>query len=73
MCRYPEKKGLTGRRMPRVMAGPGCSSQVACYCSPPHQEEGEGEEGVEGCENSALLHHGTRIRFGCLEFVFAVL
>ena len=25
-----------------------------------------------GCENSALLHHGSYVRFGCLQFVFTV-
>ena len=25
-----------------------------------------------GCENSAVLHHGSYIRFGCLQFVFTV-
>jgi hypothetical protein len=51
------------------MAGPGWSSHLAaCYC--PQQEREEA--GQAGCENSALLHHGSRIRFGCLEFVFAI-
>jgi hypothetical protein len=51
------------------MAGPGCTNQLPCYCA---AEEAEGVGVGEGCENSALLHHGSRIRFGCLEFVFAV-
>ncbi len=25
-----------------------------------------------GCENSAVLHHGSLIRIGCLQFVFSV-
>ena len=54
-----------------VMAGPGCMNQLPCYCSQ-EEEEGEAVGEGEGCENSALLHHGSRILFGCLEFVFAV-
>ncbi len=25
-----------------------------------------------GCENSSVLHHGSLIRIGCLQFVFSV-
>lgn len=26
----------------------------------------------KGCENSAILHHGSYIRMGCLQFVFSL-
>jgi hypothetical protein len=26
----------------------------------------------KGCEGSAILHHGSYLRFGCLQFVFTV-
>ena len=26
-----------------------------------------------GCENSAVLHHGSYIRFGCLQFAFTII
>ena len=26
-----------------------------------------------GCENSAMLHHGSYIRFGCLQFAFTII
>ena len=63
-------------KFPAVMAAPGCAN-TPCYCSPLYssQAEGEGEDeegGGGGCEGSALLHHGSVIKFGCLEFVFSV-
>jgi len=59
------KKSKSGSDDPVTMAGRACSL-TPCYCP------AEGEEGGEGFEGSALLHHGTKIKFGCLEFVFAV-
>ena len=26
-----------------------------------------------GCETSAVLHHGSFIRFGCLQFAFSII
>ena len=51
----------------RVMAGK-AAAVTPCYCvaEPPYDTTQEGFEG------SALLHHGSKIKFGCLEFVFAV-
>ena len=31
-----------------------------------------GEYSAGGCENSAILHHGSYIRFGCLQFAFTI-
>lgn len=30
------------------------------------------EYSAGGCENSAILHHGSYIRFGCLQFAFTI-
>ncbi len=35
-------------------------------------ESKEHWEAREACENSALLRHGSHLRFGCLQFVFSV-
>ena len=51
------------------MAGPG-AGHTPCYCPPLNQDIEDG--GGSGCEGSALLHHGSLIKFGCLEFVFSV-
>ena len=31
------------------------------------------DEATGGCENSAILHHGSYIRFGCLQFAFTII
>ena len=41
----------------------------ACFC-PSSIAELNYEK---GCEVSAALHHGSYIRFGCLQFVFSIL
>jgi len=59
--RYPEQKT---RSLVEVMAKQtGGQSVGGCYC------EGEGRS---GCEGSALLHHGSLVQFGCLQFVFSI-
>lgn len=70
------KDTIGGESKGPVMAAPG-SAQTPCYCAPLYPHKGEwknGEDllGEEGCEGSALLHHGSIIKFGCLEFVFSV-
>ena len=72
------KKPNTNNADTVVMAGR-ASSLTPCYCPAPGEKEEEGGAAEqttsakkEGFEGSALLHHGTRIKFGCLEFVFAV-
>eukprot|EP00090_Calanus_glacialis_P019103 TRINITY_DN29443_c0_g1_i1.p1 TRINITY_DN29443_c0_g1~~TRINITY_DN29443_c0_g1_i1.p1 ORF type:complete len:772 (+),score=286.60 TRINITY_DN29443_c0_g1_i1:49-2364(+) len=60
-ARYPEYKAknpveVMARRVGEKTVG-------GCYC------EGEGRS---GCEGSALLHHGSLVQFGCLQFVFSV-
>jgi len=54
-----------------VMAAPG-AGPTPCYCPPLYQDDECGAGGGSGCEGSALLHHGSLIKFGCLEFVFSV-
>lgn len=51
----------------RVMAGK-AAAVTPCYCV----AEPTYDTTQEGFEGSALLHHGSKIKFGCLEFVFAV-
>eukprot|EP00092_Neocalanus_flemingeri_P030683 GFUD01033315.1.p1 GENE.GFUD01033315.1~~GFUD01033315.1.p1 ORF type:complete len:771 (+),score=220.33 GFUD01033315.1:57-2369(+) len=59
--RYPEQKV---RSPVEVMARrDGGQSVGGCYCD---------EEVRSGCEGSALLHHGSLVQFGCLQFVFSV-
>lgn len=42
-----------------------------CYCN---TSVGEIAHQVDhGCETSAVLHHGSFIRFGCLQFAFSVI
>lgn len=65
------------------MAGP-AALPTPCYCGGGQDvRDGSvlgrdasalGREGsmLEGFEGSALLHHGSRIMFGCIEFVFSV-
>ena len=44
-------------------------SDSDCFC-----ESSPSELNYEkGCEVSAALHHGSYIRFGCLQFVFSIL
>jgi len=64
--RYKKRKGKAGSKDDVVMAGPSCSL-TPCYCDTPDYTNTH-----EGFEGSALLHHGSRIKFGCLEFVFSV-
>jgi len=59
--RYKEQKVVSPVEvMARQVGG---QSVGGCYC------DGEGRN---GCEGSALLHHGSLIQFGCLQFVFSV-
>jgi len=58
--RYPEKKY---KSPVTVMARQTGQSVGGCYCE---------EEGRSGCEGSALLHHGSLVQFGCLQFVFSI-
>jgi len=45
------------------------NQDLTCFCeSSPAQFNFE-----KGCEVSAVLHHGSYIRFGCLQFVFSIL
>ena len=42
--------------------------EFSCFCtSTPAELNFE-----KGCEVSAVLHHGSYIRFGCLQFVFSI-
>jgi len=59
--RYPEIKDKSPADM---MAKQKIDSSVAgCYC--------DGDVGP-GYEGSALLHHGSLIQFGCIQFVFSI-
>ena len=59
--RYPEKKF---KSPVEVMAKrPAAQSNGGCYCE---------DEAMAGCEGSALLHHGSLLQFGCLQFVFSI-
>ena len=59
--RYPEQKVKSPVEvMARHVGG---RTVGGCYCD---------GEGVSGCEGSALLHHGSLVQFGCLQFVFSV-
>ena len=48
----------------------------ACNCSESIQETMNGMSNEAtldgGCENSAILHHGSYIRIGCLQFAFTI-
>lgn len=47
----------------------------ACSCTDSIQKTMNalnGEYSAGGCENSAILHHGSYIRFGCLQFAFTI-
>ena len=48
----------------------------ACNCSESIQEAMNGMNNEAtldgGCENSAILHHGSYIRIGCLQFAFTI-
>ena len=50
--------------------------QKPCNCSESIQKTMTGmsdETTVDGgCENSAILHHGSYIRIGCLQFAFTI-
>ena len=50
--------------------------QKPCNCSESIQKTMSGmndETTVDGgCENSAILHHGSYIRIGCLQFAFTI-
>ena len=61
--RYKKKPKLVAS-VP-VMAGVS-AVQTPCYCN------GTPEQGLDEFEGSAILHHGSRLKFGCLEFVFTV-
>ena len=41
----------------------------ACFCNSSPAELNMDK----GCEVSAVLHHGSYVRFGCLQFVFSIL
>ena len=47
-----------------------------CNCSESIQETMNGMSNEAtldgGCENSAILHHGSYIRIGCLQFAFTI-
>ena len=43
--------------------------EFSCFCSKSPAEFNL----AKGCEVSAVLHHGSYIRFGCLQFVFSIL
>jgi len=59
--RYKEQKVVSPVEvMARQVGG---QSVGGCYC------DGEGKS---GCEGSALLHQGSLVQFGCLQFVFSV-
>jgi len=63
-ARYPAKvKPETSESMMAAnLIGDG-QAECGCYC--------DGDQ-KSGCENSALLRHGSLIQFGCLQFVFSV-
>ena len=44
-----------------------------CNCSDSIQRTMNNMNVEGGCENSAILHHGSYIRFGCLQFAFTVI
>jgi len=59
--RYPMKKTKSPVEM--MAKRPGVQSDGGCYCE---------NDSRAGCEGSALLHHGSLIQFGCLQFVFSI-
>jgi len=64
--RYPAPAKLKHETSESMMAanlnGVG-QGDCGCYC--------DGDQ-KSGCENSALLRHGSLIQFGCLQFVFSI-
>jgi len=60
-ARYPEKKFKSPVEM--MAKRQGTKSKGGCYCE---------DDALVGCEGSALLHHGSLLQFGCLQFVFSI-
>ncbi|KAJ8917325.1 hypothetical protein NQ315_002347, partial [Exocentrus adspersus] len=48
------------------MAAVDCTDKMECYCS------NNPEELKKGWEGSAILNHGSLLRFGCVSFVFSI-
>jgi len=62
-ARFPEFKG-NETKVVGDMAKKGLDQSLGgCYCS---------GSSLSGCEGGALLHHGSLLQFGCLQFVFSI-
>jgi len=61
--RYPAK--LKYPDTSPTMARSVITDSGPCYCQ-------TGGQVMSGCESSALVHHGSLLQFGCLQFVFSV-
>ncbi|CAG9759595.1 unnamed protein product [Ceutorhynchus assimilis] len=61
-----KKKGL-GKVQSSAKVAPELSKRVECACESEH-----GQDLEKGWEGSAILQHGSLVKFGCISFVFSI-
>jgi len=62
---FPNKGDIKLKKMAKNSKN---QEEFSCFCSKSPAEFNL----AKGCEVSAVLHHGSYIRFGCLQFVFSI-